>query len=193
MRFVRSARSAASRARAGASVRGRAVGLLLAIGPRLSDALRREAPPRLAARLAHEDDPEIRAKLIEVVASYEYRSPSALNALEAIARRTQEPATERDRAISALARFPQPRALTALAEMVDLLPDALRTHAIERLRDATGQPSAPNSATWLRVLHGMDKDLKKRLATVEEAEAKAADERRTAAERKREAIRKAGE
>jgi len=172
-----------------ASVRVRALGGLALLGPRLPEGLRREAQAKLAGRAAREDDPDAREQLLRLIASYDYRSAAGLRELELIAKKTGEPVAVRERMLVALASQPVLRALTAIVEMVDELPEGPRWVANRELGNATGLV-AKTTADWRRALNQAAGDVKRRLKEREDQESKDFDARKKDAEKRRDELRK---
>jgi hypothetical protein len=145
-------------------VRELALRLILENGARLSEKLAGEMAAAAAARLPKETDPAARDRLFALLERWEFRSQDGLLALEGIARRAGETAKDRERAVIAIAASTDPRAVTTLADLVDVLKDQPRLVAASELRRVTAAPTgASTSAEWRRLCHKYEAETRQKL------------------------------
>jgi hypothetical protein len=136
----------------------------LADGAGLSDKVRTEVQEALVARLSKETEPSVRVQLLSLLERPEYRSSSAILALEQLARRATEKDDMRERAAGVLGLFNDMKAVNALVDLVDSTSGHPKYFLTLKLKDLT-TPTAQAQTTieWRRIVQKADAEIKKKL------------------------------
>ncbi len=175
-----------------APLRELALRLLVENGARLSEKVADEVAAEAAQRLPKETDPAARERLFALLERPEFRSANGLLALEAVARRANELPKDRERAVAAIGKYPEPRAVTTLVDLIDGLKDHAKWVCMNELRNLTGAPSVPStSSEWRRLCHQHEAEMKKRLKEREEKDSSDWKDRQRAAQAARARLERA--